>query len=257
MTDEREWRREWNRLRAGEQDFFRSHKKKTQNPLNSKVEEKMPENMQEILEKAFRKAFALIFEKGTEVIEKTYPKDKIREQYHGRLGDFRRGAERSRSVHLAVSAVEGSVLGALGIGVPDIPVFCAVMLRGIYEIAEHYGCSHDGTEEKIFILKLMENAMSYGEDLRGKDRQLNDFAEKKAKGEDAGWREDLTEQIERTADCLAEQLLYMKFLQTIPVVGVVGGAVDVWCMQQVSAYAQLKYQRRFLLRGRAPEEPRK
>ena len=45
---------------------------------------------------------------------------------------------------------------------------------------------------------------------------------------------------------LSKELLYMKFLQGVPVIGAVGGAYDVIYMKQISEYANLKYQRRFL-----------
>ena len=38
----------------------------------------------------------------------------------------------------------------------------------------------------------------------------------------------------------------MKFLQGIPVVGAVGGAYDVVYLKQITEYANLKYERRFL-----------
>ena len=46
---------------------------------------------------------------------------------------------------------------------------------------------------------------------------------------------------------LAKALLLMKFLQNIPVIGVVGGASDFIYMERISDYAVLKYQRRFLV----------
>ena len=38
----------------------------------------------------------------------------------------------------------------------------------------------------------------------------------------------------------------MKFLQGIPVFGVLGGAADLLYMGRISEYAELKYRRRFL-----------
>jgi len=38
----------------------------------------------------------------------------------------------------------------------------------------------------------------------------------------------------------------MKFLQGIPLVGAVGGVYDVVYMKQITEYAKIKYQRRFL-----------
>ena len=58
------------------------------------------------------------------------------------------------------------------------------------------------------------------------------------------------EQISRTSRMLSRELLYMKFLQGIPVVGAVGGAYDAIYMKQIAVYAKLKYQKRFLIKYR-------
>lgn len=42
------------------------------------------------------------------------------------------------------------------------------------------------------------------------------------------------------------QILYMKFLQGIPVVGAVGGAYDAVYMKRITEYAELKYRHRYL-----------
>lgn len=42
----------------------------------------------------------------------------------------------------------------------------------------------------------------------------------------------------------------MKFLQGIPIVGVVGEAYDVVYMKRITEYANLKYKRRFLSKKR-------
>ena len=53
-------------------------------------------------------------------------------------------------------------------------------------------------------------------------------------------------QILQTAESLSKELLYMKFLQGIPLVGAVGGAYDVVYLKQINKFAELKYRRRFL-----------
>ena len=45
---------------------------------------------------------------------------------------------------------------------------------------------------------------------------------------------------------MSKELLYMKFLQGIPIVGAVGGAYDAIYMKQIVKYSELKYRRRFL-----------
>ena len=51
--------------------------------------------------------------------------------------------------------------------------------------------------------------------------------------------------IEDTAGCLSKELLYMKFLQGIPVAGAIGGAYDAIYMKLIAEYSELKYRRRF------------
>ena len=50
----------------------------------------------------------------------------------------------------------------------------------------------------------------------------------------------------QAANCLSKELLYMKFVQGLPIIGAVGGAYDYVYMNKISKYAQLKYKRRFL-----------
>ncbi|MDY4430828.1 EcsC family protein, partial [Evtepia sp.] len=61
-------------------------------------------------------------------------------------------------------------------------------------------------------------------------------------------------QIQRAAGGLSRELLYMKFLQGIPLVGAVGGVFNLVYMKQISGYANLKYQRRFLAGQHEPQE---
>ena len=85
--------------------------------------------------------------------------------------------------------------------------------------------------------------MSYGDELLECDQALNRFIE--APSLPVSF--DLSRQISKTAQALSRQLLYMKFLQGIPIVGVAGGAYDMVCLNQIQRFAKLKYQRRLLL----------
>ena len=134
-------------------------------------------------------------------------------------------------------------MGLLGIGIPDIPLLTGMMLRSIYETALHYGFSYDTEEEKRFILLLIQGAMTHGERLERVNDELNFFMEHGSFSQEEG----MEELIRRTAGILSDELLYMKFLQGIPVAGVIGGAGDAVYMSRVSEYARLKYHRRFCL----------
>ncbi len=195
------------------------------------------------------------FEKGLGVIEKTYDKNKMEKEYkvnlyadevYGNkktLRAFSKTAKKTGNVNLALSGVSGVGMGLLGIGLPDIPVFTGMILKCIYEIALNYGFSYESEEEKYFILLLIEGAVSYGEHLGQIDNEVETFLEKQQIPENYV----SAEQVSGTSKMLSKELLYMKFLQGIPVVGVIGGAYDVVYMKQISEYAKLKYQKRFLL----------
>lgn len=247
--------REWNKLLSREQKYLYARREERENSIACRVEAFMPDNLQSVVEKTFAAAFRLVFEKGTFLIEHTYNRTKIEKDYQvnayaasvyrrdGDLRAFDRQAARSCRVNMAVSAVEGTVLGAFGVGVPDIPLFLGVLLRSVYQTALHYGFSYDSRDEQMFILRVIEAAMCRGRELQLKDIQINRWIDGEEELDD-----DREGQIQRTAQALSRALLDMKYVQMLPIVGAVGGTVDVWCMREVTAYARLKYQRRFLTR---------
>ena len=127
-------------------------------------------------------------------------------------------------------------------GLPDIPVFTGMILKNIYETALQYGYSYESREEKYFILLLIRGAVSYGDTLCEIDGKVNEFIRNGILPEEYQDKE----QIEQTAGSLSKELLYMKFLQGIPVVGAVGGAYDAVYMKRITEYAELKYRHRYL-----------
>ena len=62
--------REWEDLCRKEQHFLHKRQQKKEPALNRMLEQKVPPKLQQTLELAFEKAFALVFEKGTGMIEK-------------------------------------------------------------------------------------------------------------------------------------------------------------------------------------------
>ena len=248
------YQKEWEKFVKKEQKYLDKQKEKKESFLNQKLEEKIPEKLQGTLDTAFAKAFHLIFEKGTAVIEKTYRKEEIEKQYQineftnqvrqdkKSLRTFSKNAKGSGTKNLVMSGAAGIGMGILGVGVPDIPVFTAMILKSIYEIAMHYGYSYETEEEQYFILLLIQGAVSHGEEMLTIDNRINRYISSSI------WVKEETkeEMIQKTAFYLSKKLLYMKFLQGIPVVGAVGGAYDVVYLKQITEYANLKYERRFL-----------
>lgn len=64
---------------------------------------------------------------------------------------------------------------------------------------------------------------------------------------------NITEQIKRTSQALSHELLYTKFLQGLPVMGIIGGTYDAVYMNRISEYVRIKYKKRFLLTYKAKE----
>ena len=135
-------------------------------------------------------------------------------------------------------------MGLVGVGIPDIPVFTAMVLRSIYEIALSYGYEYETEGERRFILMLIQGAVSYGKEMLAVDAKIDEYIATAETPEDY----DEKIQIEKTAAGLSKELLYMKFLQGIPIVGAVGGIYDAVYMKRITEYANLKYKKRFLMK---------
>ena len=241
------------KLEKQETRFLEKRKDKKDSFLNQKLEEKVPAGMQDKLDAAFAKAFQLVFEKGTGIIEKTYNKEKLEQEYEinqfatetkqnrKALKAFSKKAGKSGAVNLALSGASGIGLGLLGVGIPDIPLFTGMILKQVYETALNYGFEYESEQEKYFILKIIQGSVTYGESLVEIDDQLNLYMKEEQIPEDT----DMKQVIEETAGCLSKELLYMKFLQGIPVAGAVGGAYDAIYMKRIAEYSEMKYRRRF------------
>ncbi|MCI1219332.1 MAG: EcsC family protein [Bifidobacterium sp.] len=234
--------------------FLAKRRQSKESRLNQFLDGKVPPRLRSTLTKAFAKAFDLIFSKATPVIDKTYNADKARHEYRvnsltagghpssRNLRQFSSQANGSARANTAISTAAGVSLGVLGIGIPDIALLVGTMLRSIHQIALHYGYEHDNDAERYFILLLIEGSAAHGEHLDMIDADANAFIHHHALPK----AYDASKQIHATASALSDEMLYMKFLQGIPVVGAVGGAFDAVYMHNLTAYARLKYRRRFL-----------
>lgn len=247
---------EWEKLNKKEQKFLQLRIQKNDSILNQKLAEKVPAKLQGTLDAAFAKAFGMIFEKGTGIIEKTYKKEELQKTFQineftdevrqskKSLKAFGKRAGGSGRVNLVVSGAAGVGMGLLGVGIPDIPVFTGMVLKSIYEIALSYGYEYESEGERRFILMLIQGAVSYGQEMLEVNAGIDAYIT------DPDIPQDYEEkiQIEKTAGELSKELLYMKFLQGIPIVGAVGGIYDAVYMKRITEYANLKYKKRFLMK---------
>ncbi len=220
------------------------------------LEEKVPEKVYTGLNAAFCKGFSVVFQHGRKIIEKTYKKDAVTRAYtvhhegFQTSGDRRemkrmqKDARKSGNLNLAMTTVEGIGLGALGIGMPDIVLFLTTVLRGVYETALHYGFGYETRFEQMLILKMMGASLSRGADWFRRNKEVNDWI---LQGSRDIAEEAYQAQVRDTAAVFAVDMLLLKFIQGLPVVGILGGAANPLYYGKILKYTQLKYRKRYLL----------
>ena len=247
--------KEIERLRRHERWFLRKQLDREPTKLDQFLEDKVPAKLEETLDKAFAKAFHLIFSKGSSIISKTFSTDKLIDEFQSDSADlvllgggrqmrrFKRRAVATGTAHTIVSTVTGAALGFVGGTIPDIALFITLLLRNIYKISMKYGYAFDTEEEQKFILRVIAAAVQDGDDMIRANKEVNQLIREGLDRDSSS----VDERINEAAVALAHALLLMKFLQKIPVVGVIGGASDFIYMERISDYAVLKYQRRFLV----------
>ncbi len=241
------------KLLKDEEAFRKKYADKNDSLLNRLLADKVPAGLQNTLDSAFAKAFGLVFEKGTGIIEHSYNRDKKETDFKisefaaqlntdsTSLRRFSRSANNSKLVNTTVSGAAGMGMGLLGVGMPDIAVFTALLLKNIYETALSFGFDYESERERNFILRLIHAASCHGEEFDMADLEIDEFIER---GSFYGYQ-DRDDLIAQAAGTLSKDLLYTKFLQGIPIVGIVGGAYDAVFMQRIGTYAELKYRKRF------------
>ena len=238
--------------------------KATITPVMDKIQSLIPPKLKSALNTAFFKGFELIFEKGSPYIEKTYNKDKLETEYDINNYAIDKKANKrhmirmdkqsvqSKLLNTSFSTLEGGVLGFLGVGIPDIPIFLSVVVRTVYEVALSYGFGYSTEDEKSYILLLICGAMSKGE----KQKEFNMQLEKLGASIDQNIVSGVTfeEQMRITSDVFSDALLTAKFIQGIPIVGAVGGVVNFNIINKISHYARIKYKKRYLNKKKKSSE---
>lgn len=223
----------------------------------TELENRIPEKVYAGLKSAFSKGFGLVFAQGRTVIEKGCNRENLQAEYSVRdfavqmkggrkeLRKMYKSAKRTDLLNLTVTTVEGVGLGALGVGMPDIVLFLGTLLKGVYETALNYGFGYESPQEQLFILKMMQTALSTGEDWARGNAEVDEMLVLETVGIT---EEDIRQQLEDTASAFAVDMLLLKFIQGLPVVGIIGGAVNPVYYSKVMKYVQIKYRKRYLLK---------
>lgn len=278
--------KEWDSFLKRENKTLKRYGTRKEPFWEKKLHKAVPDGLREKLEDAFYKAFCVILENGTGVIEKTFSREKLEaefktREYAGRLYPVRKNlaagrklAARQAAAGVAGACAEGAVLGLLGIGLPDIPIFLAALLRGMYTQALHFGVDYRSPEEQELLLELLALSLYSGEDFKERDAALNRKLYQMARrahgaaplekvsadvaappGKTPAFESEPPEKGPADLDAaaldasraLSGELLYMKFLQGVPIAGVIGGLYDGIYMKKVTGYAAIKLERRYLL----------
>ena len=231
---------------------------KAKNPAwKAALGEKIPKKVYTGLESTFCKGFSLVFNQGRGIIEKSYSKEQLKDDHTIRdfavqlkggrkeLKAVNKSAKRSDSLNMVVTTAEGLALGALGIGMPDIVLFISTLLKGVYETALNYGFDYELPEEQYMILNMMAASLITGEERPEWDDMIDGMIVEMPREVS---RAVLEEQIRETASVFAMDMLILKFIQGLPVVGILGGVANPIYYNRVLKYVQLKYRKRYLLK---------
>lgn len=237
--------------------FIKAEKKKTGkiHEWTGNIEKKIPDKLYETLHTAFYKAFYLVFEKGTGIVEKTFSKEDRELEFC--VNDFRltksptrkslrkmeRSVQKGNLRNICMTTAEGVGLGVLGVGLPDIPLFLGVIMKGIYEIALGYGFSYETQEERIFLLRIICGALAEKAEVQAADERVETWIS--LIGKEPAY--DFDGEIRQAADALSRTMLFAKFVQGLPVAGILGGAVNPFIYNRIMTYAALKYKKRYLI----------
>ena len=246
--------KEWQELKRKEKALEKKAGRETRGKWREELEKKVPEKVLSGLQAAFSKGFALLFSRGTKILEKTYDPETLRQKHAVSDGKIVSGTDRkelrkarmdstgAQLGNLAVTTAEGIGLGALGVGMPDIVIFLGMLLKGIYETALRYGYEYDTPGERLLILKMMETSLSKGGDWHRCNAEVECLMAVPAAPDGAV----LEEQTRKTGEMFAVDMLLAKFIQGMPVVGMLGGAANPVYYNKVMQYVELKYRKRYL-----------
>lgn len=235
-----------------------SYLKKKTDWFKEKVNDKIPDKMRQAFETAFHKGFYFVFENGTNSIEKTMNLKKLKNNYD--INEFilqkeitTKGIKKIDQevnkglwVNKGFSSFKDMVLGLLGIGLPDIPVFIAMILKTIYEISIKYGFEYHSEAEKIYILTIICAGVTKEAERQYYSKKADEIST--AIDNHSVVPYTLSETIDDTAKHLSSVVVGTKILQGVALIGVCGSIADFKILTDIGNMAMIKYKKRFLIK---------
>lgn len=224
--------------------------------LMDKTAEKIPSAAFDVINMAFAEAFSALLIQGTPIVEKTFAPAKIRNRFFSQkstlskhitskgLNKIDKSAKLKASLNKYVTAAEGTALGFLGIGLPDVPVFIGMILKSIYEISLSYGFDYRLPFEKQYILLIICAAVSESNAKQSYFKQIDEYALEIS--ENKTIHVDIPKTISEASELLAKEILVTKAIQGFFIVGAVGGISNYATLDKITTTALIKYKKRFL-----------
>lgn len=227
------------------------HKIPLSAPIQNKIKDHVPDKAMMTLEKTFATSFSIIFQKGSKWIEKAINiKDKQemgaflkkefqQEETRSHFKAFDHRIKAAKWKHLSFSTAKGAVLGLLGIGIPDIPIVLASLLSSIYSIGATYGFDVRTEKEKLYVLLLLCAACDEETHKETWKMELHKFEMDQCEY-------DVKQLVHSASHALAYRELQAKFLQGIPIAGMIGSFMSNATQSHILTFANVAYQKRFL-----------
>ena len=231
--------------------------KKEKDFLNSFIEHKTPEKIQITTEAVFQSAFEFIFEEGIDIIEKTYSKYKLQNKYENNkkefnlkrnekaLKKFDKSVKTSNNISAFLTGVKSTALGTLGVGLPDIPIFVAEIIRVVYSTALKYGYSYDNENEKIFVLSIIAFALCETSQKQKYSEICDNIAE--CIETEKNISISLKDMECETSQILSKTVCGTKLIQGVMIAGILSSVGNISIINNVSKSAYLKYKKRFIM----------
>ena len=231
--------------------------KKEKETLSNIFDEKVPEKVRISTEATFESSFEFIFEKGDSVLEKTYSKEKILNEYEknknkfnsnktkSNLRSFDRSVKISNTINTAFTGIKSTAMGVLGVGMPDIPVFIGEIIRTIYQTGLKYGYDHKTENEKIYILSVIGFGLSCGKEREYYSNLCDDIAYSIEKNSEL--KVTFSDIEKKISALMVSKVCGLKIVQGIFVIGIISSFGNISVMDNISKGAYLKYKKRFIM----------
>ena len=224
----------------------------------NRVAEKVPDTLEDTLKKAFSSAFRMAFQAGSTFIDKTYDTDKLKKEYikkrvvmqtQGDRFAIKKERQQGKMRHLknlGFTATEGIGLGALGIGLPDIPILIGNLVRICRVTANSYGIDVQRQNEQIYMLMLIRIILLDNAARAELQKEMDTLSVSIEHGEAIVL--DFDKEVEKTANQLAQGMLFSHFIMGLPIVGMAGGLYNTVIVSRLQQLAEVKYDIRLLER---------